>query len=159
MKIAFVCVGKPKGPIAAAIDEYEKRIARYFRFEAHEVKETPSRGAPVRQVMQEEGERLLARVPAHHDLVALNRLGRPLTSTDLADEIEAAGVNGVSGITFVVGGAHGLSDEVLRRADRQVSLSALTLPHDLARLVLTEQIYRAGTIIRGEPYHKALDRP
>lgn len=154
MKLSIVCVGRPRGSIGAAIEDYERRIGRYFRFEVREVKETPGRGIPATQVIHDEGGRLLARVPVHDELVALHRPGFPLTSEGLATQLEEAALHSVPGLAFVIGGAYGLSDEVLGRAGRHVSLSSLTLPHELARLVLVEQLYRAGTIIRGEPYHK-----
>lgn len=154
MKLSVVSVGKPKGPSADAITVYEKRIGHYFPFEVIEVKETVHRSQPVFQVVDEEGERVLARLPGHHELVALDRTGKEWSSEELARYLNDAGIRGTAGISFVIGGAYGLSQALLHRADHRLSLSAMTLPHDLARLVLAEQIYRAGTIIRGEPYHK-----
>lgn len=154
MKVSVLSVGKPKGPAADAIAAYEKRIGHYFPFEVIEVKETVHRSQQASQVVEEEGERVLARIPGHHDLVALDRTGTGWSSEELARYLNDAGVRGTAGVSFVIGGAYGLSQGVLRRSDHRLALSAMTLPHDLARLVLTEQIYRAGTIIRGEPYHK-----
>jgi 23S rRNA (pseudouridine1915-N3)-methyltransferase len=104
--------------------------------------------------MAAEGERLLAKVPDGFELIALDRKGVEWSSERLARHIELLGVNARPGIALMIGGAFGLAPEVLDRADRLLSLSAMTLPHELARLVITEQIYRAGTIQRGEPYHK-----
>ncbi len=154
MKITLVCVGYPRGPIADAISVYEQRIAHYFGFEAIEIKETPHRRRPVDEVIADEGERLLARVPGGAKVIVLHRPGRHWSSEAFADHLREAGVRGIPAVTFLIGGAYGLSPAVLERADLELSLSAMTLPHELARLVLTEQIYRAGTIIRGEPYHK-----
>lgn len=156
MKVSIVAVGTPRGPIAEAIAEYEKRVGRYFRFEAVVVKESRNVGQPVTELLADEGSRILARVPAQNHLVALHRLGKSWSSEELAGHLQEAAVGGVTGISFVVGGAFGLAPEVLDRAVRHLSLSAMTLPHDLARLVLTEQLYRAGTIGRGEPYHKTI---
>ncbi len=156
MKIAIVAVGNPRGPIAEAIAEYERRVNRYFRFEAIVVKESRNVGQPVADLLAEEGSRILARVPAQNHLVALHRLGKSWSSEELAHYLQEAAVGGVTGISFVVGGAFGLAPAVLDRADHRLSLSAMTLPHDLARLVLAEQLYRAGTIGRGEPYHKTI---
>jgi 23S rRNA (pseudouridine1915-N3)-methyltransferase len=154
VKVTIVCVGFPKGPIAEAIADYERRIPHYFGFEAIVVKETPHRGQPVERVVAEEGERLLARVPDGAKVIALDRPGGPTGSEALSNRFRDAMVEGAPGFTFVIGGAYGLSRAVLDRSDEAMSLSTMTLPHELARLVLTEQIYRAGTIMRGEPYHK-----
>ncbi len=154
MRISIVSVGQPRGPLADAIAGYEKRAGRYFRVDAVEVKETRNVGQPVAELLADEGTRILARVPAQNQLVALHRPGKAWSSEELAAYFLEAAVGGVSGISFVVGGAFGIAQAVLERAQRHLSLSSMTLPHDLARLVLTEQIYRAGTIGRGEPYHK-----
>jgi len=155
MKVAIVCVGRPRGALARAIEEYEVRIGRYFSLDVVEVKEAGGPSRTVDRRVAEEGERLLARVPGQHELVALHRPGKPWSSEELAQHLANAALRSVPGVSFVIGGAFGLSTAVLERAAFHVSLSAMTLPHELARLVLTEQIYRAGTIQRGEPYHKA----
>lgn len=154
MKVSLVSVGRPRPPLADAIAQYESRIGHYFSFETHEVKEGGKRGDPVARVVDEEGERLLARVPRQNEVVALHRPGRPWSSERLASYLSEAALRSLPGVTFVIGGAFGLSRTVIDRADQLISLSAMTLPHELARLLLTEQIYRAGTILRGEPYHK-----
>lgn len=158
MKVMTIAVGRPKGDLAAAIALYEGRASRYFSFEAVEVKEQRARHGDARQVMDEEGKRLLARVPSGVELVALHRGGRAWSSEQLASYLAGLAVRASPGAAFVIGGAFGLSETVLDRSDHRLSLSAFTLPHELARLVLTEQIYRAGTIARGEPYHKAIER-
>jgi 23S rRNA (pseudouridine1915-N3)-methyltransferase len=155
MKLSVVAVGRVKGAIAEAIADYEARLGRYFPFESHEVKEEPYRGrgdAP--RVRDEEGKRLLARVPAGARVIALHETGRGWSSQQLADHLAKLQVDSSPGAAFLVGGAYGLSDDILSRAAHTLSLGAHTLPHELARLVLTEQLYRAGTILRGEPYHK-----
>jgi 23S rRNA (pseudouridine1915-N3)-methyltransferase len=155
MKLILLAVGRARGPVADAIAEYEKRAGRYFPFEAVEVKEEAFRKpGDAARVRDEEGKRLLARVPAGAEIVALHETGRQWTSQQLSDYLQELGVRGSPGAAFVIGGAYGLSDEILARARHQLSLSAFTLPHELARLVLAEQLYRAGTIARGEPYHK-----
>ena len=159
MRVAVLTVGKARGPLAEPLAEYETRAARYFSFETREVREESSAGGrPAAQVRDEEGKRLLARLPEGHELVALHRGGRALSSEELAAYLDRAANNAVAGVAFAIGGAFGLSDELLKRATLLLSLSAMTLPHDLARLVLAEQIYRAGTILRGEPYHKCASR-
>jgi 23S rRNA (pseudouridine1915-N3)-methyltransferase len=154
VRITVLCVGRPRGVVGDLVREYEARIERYFRFEAIEVKEASGRGRPVAEQIDEEGERLLARLPAQVELVALHRPGTPWSSDQLARHLSQAALHGAPGIAFAIGGAFGLSTALLARADRLLSLSGMTLPHELARLILVEQLYRAGTITRGEPYHK-----
>lgn len=158
MKVMLLAVGRPKGELAGPIAMYEERARRYFSFETVEVKEFRSRRGEATRAMEEEGRSLLARVPPGVELVALHREGRPWSSVRLAEYLAELSVRASPGAAFVIGGAFGLSDEILRRADHKLSLSALTMPHELARLVLAEQIYRAGTIARGEPYHKGAER-
>lgn len=141
--------------LAEAVGEYEGRLRHYFAFEAVEVKEEPHRRAgDAGRVREEEGKRLLARVRPGAEVVALHETGRQWSSDRLSRWLSELALRGSPGASFLIGGAYGLSDEVLRSAQHQLSLSAFTLPHELARLVLTEQLYRAGTISRGEPYHK-----
>lgn len=158
MKITLLCVGRPRGPIREAITSFEARVGHYFNFTIVEVKETSYRGQPVAQLMEEEGERLLARVPPGSEVVALDRSGTQWSSEALSQYLIDAAVQSIPAITFIIGGAYGLSTEVRARADRRLSLSAMTLPHEMARLLLTEQLYRAGTMARGEPYHKGSRR-
>ena len=158
MKILLLSVGKVRGLLAEPVAEFETRAGRYFPLEVREVKEEPAtRSRPAEQVKDEEGKRLLARLPPGYDLVALHRKGRSWSSDQLAAYLDGLATRAVPGVAFAIGGALGLSDEVLARANQLLSLSGMTLPHELARLVCTEQIYRAGTILRGEPYHKGSD--
>lgn len=155
MKLTLLSIGRAKGPVADAVADYEARIRRYFSFDSAELKEeTYRKPGDATRVRDEEGKRLLAKVPAGAEVVALHETGRQWSSERLAAYLQELAVRASPGAAFVVGGAYGLSDEILRRADHQLSLSAFTLPHELARLVLAEQLYRAGTIGRGEPYHK-----
>ena len=155
MKIVVAAVGRPRGPAAELIAEYEGRAKRYFPLETVEVKEEAFRRAgDAARVRDEEGKRLLARVPAGAEVVALHETGKQWTSPQLSAYLEELGVRGSPGAAFLIGGAYGLSDDILGRARHTLSLSAMTMPHEIARLVLAEQLYRAGTLIRGEPYHK-----
>lgn len=159
MKLQLICVGRPRGPIAETIADYEQRITHYFTsFETIEVKEASGRGQNSDRVLREEGERILARVPAQNQLVVLHRPGKRWSSEQLAAHLGELALRSAPGVTFAIGGAYGLSPEVLARSDLQLSLSAMTLPHEMARLILTEQLYRAGTIARNEPYHKGSGR-
>lgn len=154
MRIVIVCVGKPRDPsIGAAIGAYEARAARYWPLVVHEVREEPARSATADLVREREGVRLLDQLPAGGTVVACDERGTTMTSAEFAQwlqrEREAA-----RDVAFVLGGAYGLAAAVRERATRTVGLAPWTLPHELARLVLAEQLYRAGTIVRGEPYHK-----
>lgn len=155
MKVALVVVGRVRGMMDAPVAEFERRARRYFPLEVVEVKEeSASRGRTSQQVMEEEGKRLLARVPTGAEVVALDRRGAAWSSERLAHYLDELAIRASPGAAFLIGGAFGLSEEVLARADHRLSLSALTFPHELARLMMAEQLYRAGTILRGEPYHK-----
>jgi 23S rRNA (pseudouridine1915-N3)-methyltransferase len=159
MRLLLVAVGRARGPVAEAVAAYEGRIAHYFPFEAVEVREESHRGSgDEKRVVSEEGSRLLSRVPAGYRVAALDEEGRRFTSEALAAEVGALRDRGVPGVALLIGGAYGLSAAVLDRAELRLSLSDLTLPHELARLILAEQLYRAGTILRGEPYHKGPPR-
>ncbi len=153
MKVLVAAVGSTgRGPVPEAIREYEERASRYFDFEAVEVR--AGGGGEAGEVRRREGGRLLDRVSDELQWFALTRSGRGMRSRRLARYLEELGTYGRAGAAFLVGGAHGLDERVLQRARYRLSISPMTLPHALARLVLTEQIYRAGTIARGEPYHK-----
>ena len=155
MRVIVVVVGRVKGPLSAAVAEYEKRARRYWRLEVVEVGAGgPGRSAPPEAVRAAEAERIIAKIPNGFDVVALTRMGSVMDSRELTAYLEGLGIRSSPGAAFVVGGAFGLGDAVLDRAARSVSLSGMTLPHEMARLLLAEQLYRAGTILRGEPYHK-----
>lgn len=142
----------------SAIAEYEQRAARYWNLETIEVKEERAvRGLPEEQIRAKESERLLKRVPNGADVFALTRTGDAFSSDRFARYLSELARHGSADAVFLIGGALGLHDAVLRSADRRIRLSTFTLPHDMARLLLMEQLYRAGTIVRGEPYHKGGD--
>lgn len=153
MKLAVAAVGSPRPPgVARAVREYEERARRYFRLEVAEVSTGGTGDAAAAR--DREGLELLRRVPEDLRLFALTREGKALTSRGLARHLDRMATYGRPGAAFLVGGAHGLGAAVHEAADHRLSLSPMTLPAGLARLVLTEQIYRAGTLLRGEPYHK-----
>jgi 23S rRNA (pseudouridine1915-N3)-methyltransferase len=155
MKLTLVAVGSPSRLVDPAIREFETRAARYWKLETVDIApEKASKNRPVTEVRSAEAERIRAAVPDGTELVALTRTGSTWSSRDLAQYLNRLAVGGTAGATFVVGGAYGLDRQLIREARTQLSLSPMTLPHDLARLLLAEQLYRAGTIIRGEPYHK-----
>jgi 23S rRNA (pseudouridine1915-N3)-methyltransferase len=155
MKLIVAAVGKPRNAaLAAAIEEYESRAAKYWPLEVHEVREERggARGAPVSIVQEKEAERLVSRVDGA-TVVACDERGTTMTSTKFAKFVQDARER-ARDLAFVIGGAYGLADSLRDRAQTRLALAPWTLPHELARLVLAEQLYRAGTIIRGEPYHK-----
>lgn len=159
MQIQIAAVGKLKEKyLVQGIAEYTKRLAPYARLTITEVPdekapETMS-AAEAEQVKLREGERLLAALRPEAYVVALAIDGELWTSEQLARSLDQLATYGRSQVAFVVGGSLGLSEPVLRRADQLLSLGRLTLPHQLVRLVLVEQVYRAFKINRGEPYHK-----
>lgn len=155
MKVQILAVGKVKSPLASAVAEYERRAARYWKISVQELPSgTKGTAGDSDSVMKVEGQRILARIPEDFEVVALTRSGLGMDSRGLARYLERGAVNASAGVAFVVGGAYGLAEAVLSRAQRKLALSPMTLPHQVARLVLAEQLYRAGTISRGEPYHK-----
>ena len=155
MRCIVAAVGKPRDRhLAAAIDEYETRAARYWPLDVVEVREASGRGVSAADAQAREGARLLERVAPGALVVACDERGDRLTSTQFATLLSSAR-DRAQDVTFVIGGAYGLSDDVRARAARLIQLAPWTLPHEMARLVLAEQLYRAGTIVRGEPYHKS----
>lgn len=152
MKVNIVCVGSVKEKFFVdAINEYLKRLTRFANVKIIEVDEA-SKLTNLEQKSKQEGEWLLAKCSGV--VVALDGGGKMLSSPEIAEYIHKKEVNGESTISFVVGGSNGLSKEVLSRADLILSFGKITFPHQLFRVVLTEQIYRAFTIIDGLPYHK-----
>ena len=156
MKISVLVVGRSRGPLASAVRAFEERAARYWKLDVVEVRAGGGRGRALDPafVRDSEGERLGRRIPAGSEIWALTRGGSGLSSGDFARLLGSRATEGRGGVTFLVGGAFGLAPALLSRADRLLALSEMTLPHEFARLLLAEQLYRAGTILRGEPYHK-----
>lgn len=155
MKVQIVAVGRVKGSLEPGVADYEERAGRYWKLEVVEVDAGASgRDPSPERVRAAESERILARIPDGFEVFALTREGRPLGSRDLARRLSESMVRAVPGVSYVIGGAFGLDRTVVQRASRRLSLSSMTLPHEMARLVLAEQLYRAGTILRNEPYHK-----
>lgn len=151
MKFRLLVIGRPRDrALAPAIARYEERAGRYWPLDVVELREDSGRDAAV--VRRREGERLLAAATGC-TLVVCDERGEALDSTGFA-ACMLAWREAARDVALVIGGAHGLSPEVRAAAARQLALAAWTLPHELARLVLVEQLYRAGTIVRREPYHK-----
>jgi 23S rRNA (pseudouridine1915-N3)-methyltransferase len=155
MRVLVAVVGRSKNAgLATAAADYEARAARYWPLELVEVREEPARGGLGEALVRErEGERLAARLPPGAHLVVCDPGGDSMTSERFSAWLQGLRERGRD-VAFVIGGAYGLSDALRARAATRLSLAPWTLPHELARLVLAEQLYRAGTIVRGEPYHK-----
>lgn len=154
MKIQLLSIGRPRdAALAAAIREYEQRAGRYWPLESVEVREEPARALGPEEVRRREGERLLERCGPTAYVVACDERGSLMDSRRFAHFLQDARER-AQDVAFVIGGAHGLHEEVRARARTTLAFCSWTLPHELARLVLAEQLYRAGTIVRGEPYHK-----
>ena len=154
MRLVVAVVGKPRDRhLAAAIDEYETRAARYWPLDVHEVREERATGIPVDKVKEREAIRLSEKVPERAQTVACEIGGKSLNSAEFAEFLRTAREQDRD-LAFLIGGAFGLASGVTTGSTMRLSLAPWTLPHEIARLVLVEQIYRAGTIVRGEPYHK-----
>jgi len=154
VKITLLSVGSMKRSILAEpLADYTGRIARYLPFEMIEVRDAPAskKTTPV-EASRTEGERILSRIRPGDYVVALDERGRGFTSNKFAKFLAARMNEGLKNVTFVVGGAWGLDPTVIERADLVLRLSDMIMPHELARVVCAEQVYRALTIIRGEPY-------
>jgi len=159
MRINVVCVGKIKEKyFTMAIDEYSKRLSRYCKLNIIELpdEKTPDNASEAEelQIKKKEGERILSHIKDQEYVIALAIQGKMLDSVELANKIASLGTYGDSQITFVIGGSLGLADDVLKRANMKLSFSPMTFPHQLMRVVLLEQVYRAYRINCGEPYHK-----
>ncbi len=159
MKITIVCVGKVKEKFfREAVSEYEKRLSRYCRFDIVEVadEKTPEGAGSLQeeQIREKEGRRILEKLREDAFVCTLEINGKRLSSEELARWMEKLTIGGTSHIMFVIGGSLGLHESVSRRADLRLSFSDMTFPHQLMRVILTEQVYRAFRIIHGEPYHK-----
>lgn len=159
MNITVISVGKLKEKyLKQGIEEYTKRLGSYCKMQLLEV---PDEKAPetlsekeMEQIKEKEGERILSKIKESDVVIAMAIEGDLVSSEQLAKEIDEYGIRGKSSIVFVIGGSLGLSDAVKKRANRKVSFGRITLPHQLMRLVLVEQIYRVFRINAGHAYHK-----
>lgn len=159
MKITVVCVGKIKEKFYKdAINEYAKRLSKYCKLEIIEVpdEKTPDGASDkvCESIMEKEGERILSHINQNAYVIALAIEGREYDSINFAKQIDKLGVEGKSNIVFVIGGSLGIHNKIKASADLLLSFSNMTFPHQLMRVILLEQIYRAYRIINNEPYHK-----
>lgn len=158
-KITVVCVGKIKEKyFTMAIDEYSKRLSRYCKLEIIELadEKTPDNASPAEEdaIKLKEADRILKNIRDDAYVITLEIQGKMMDSVELSDKIEQLAVMGKSNVIFVIGGSLGLHSSVSSKADYKLSFSRMTFPHQLMRVVLLEQIYRAFRISCNEPYHK-----
>lgn len=153
MKITVIAVGKTSTPeISRLIDGYLQRIGHYIGFELVELPD--ARGCCDSESQKRaEGDAILKRLTAADTVVLLDERGREMTSVEFARFLEGRMNAGIKRLVFIIGGPYGFSQEVYSRADRLLGLSQMTFTHEMVRLFFTEQVYRAMTILRGEPYH------
>jgi 23S rRNA (pseudouridine1915-N3)-methyltransferase len=155
VKLRLLCVGRlSEGYLREGCALFQERLRRYLPVVVEEIKEHKAGGrGDLPRTVASEGEQLLARIPQGAFVIVLDERGQGLTSAGLAGLLEQHMVAGTSEWVLIIGGAHGLSEGVRQRANLVLSLSSLTYPHQIVRLLLLEQLYRGCTIIRNEPYH------
>lgn len=159
MQITIISVGKLKEKyLKQGIAEFEKRLTSYCKLQFIEVNDEQAPESmsekEVEQVKGKEGERILSKIKETQHVIALDLGGKQRTSEQFAEELEQLSIHGKSQIAFIIGGSNGLSKEVLQRANDTISFSKMTFPHQLMKLILVEQVYRAFRIMKGAPYHK-----
>jgi 23S rRNA (pseudouridine1915-N3)-methyltransferase len=155
MKISLIIIGKQKaGPHKELCEEYFKRLKSDISFKIIELIETPFHSTAEKdKVLKTETEKIKKTIPAGSFLIVLDAAGKTFTSEKFAEQIDRLSEGGARPLTIIIGGPLGLSDEIKKEADLLLSLSLMTMPHDLARVVLLEQLYRAGTILKGKVYN------
>lgn len=159
MQIEIVAVGKIKEKyLNLGINEFTKRLSPYCKLGITEISDqpTPDNASTAEElaIKKKEGEKILGKIKDQSYVIVLAIEGKMLSSEDLAAQMDKLAVTGNSHVTFIIGGSLGLSEDVLKRANLLMSFSKMTFPHQLMRLFLLEQVYRAFRINRGEPYHK-----
>ena len=160
LKINIICIGKIKEKyFTDAVNEYEKRLTAFCKFSVIELNEERIRSntpndSQIAEVIEAEGKRILQKIGTSDYVAAMCIEGKLLSSEELSETLDKAALSGKSTVDFIIGGSYGLSDEVKRRADLRLSMSKMTFPHQLARVILSEQIYRAFEISTNGKYHK-----
>lgn len=154
MKFRLVCVGRlAEDWLKQGVAEYLARLQRHYAFEVIELKEDQGSQKDLVTLLRREGQRICEKIPTNSFTLVLDEKGKPCTSEALAIQLQQDMLHGAKDWCLVIGGPYGLDDAVRQRADQLLSLSKMTLTHQMARLLLLEQLYRCGTIIRNEPYH------
>ena len=154
MKIVLLTVGKTDVPwVKAGLDMYSERLAHYVRFELKEIPELKNAGALSEAQIKEKEGALILKAAGSSEIILLDEHGREFRSVEFADELRKRLNRGGRDLVYVVGGAYGFSDEVYAAASSSISLSKMTFSHQMVRTIFAEQLYRAFTIMKGEPYH------
>ncbi|MDZ7292327.1 MAG: 23S rRNA (pseudouridine(1915)-N(3))-methyltransferase RlmH [candidate division KSB1 bacterium] len=155
LRVRLIAIGKLRGSIwLPAATEYGHRLQRYINFDLVEVRDAVGKGLPDAAARAEEGKAIAALLESGNYLIVLDREGKSFGSELFAQFLQRQMDAGIRRMDFIIGGPVGLASEIIAKANLRLSLSAMTLPHELARIMLLEQLYRAFTILRGEPYHK-----
>ena len=158
MKVTLICVGKVKEEFYRdAIKEYEKRLGAYIKLNTIEISDEKVKvenDSEIALAMEKEGNNILSKIKDNQYVITLEILGKNLSSEEFASKIDNLMLTGKSDVTLVIGGSYGLSDSVKKRSDFALSFSRMTFPHQMMRVVLLEQVYRAYRIITGASYHK-----
>lgn len=155
MKITFLCIGKTgKKFLEEGEEEYLNRLKHYVKIDRIELSDLKNaRKFTKEQIKKEEGILFLNKIPQGDELILLDEQGKQFSSVEFSDFLNKKTINGVRGVTFLVGGAYGFSNEIYERANGKISLSKMTFSHQMIRMIFFEQLYRAYTIMKGEPYH------
>ena len=158
MKVTLICVGKVKEKFYRdAIKEYEKRLGAYIKLNTIEINDEKVKvenSSEIAIAMDKEGKNILSKIKDNQYVITLEILGKNLSSEDFAEKINNLMLTGNSDVVLVIGGSYGLSDEVKKRSNYALSFSKMTFPHQMMRVILLEQVYRAYRIITGASYHK-----
>ena len=158
MKVTLICVGKVKEKFYRdAIKEYEKRLGAYIKLNTIEISDEKVKvenDSEIALSMEKEGNNILSKIKDNQYVITLEILGKNLSSEEFASKIDNLMITGKSDVALVIGGSYGLSDSVKKRSDFALSFSRMTFPHQMMRVVLLEQVYRAYRIITGASYHK-----
>ena len=158
MKVTLICVGKVKEKFYRdAIKEYEKRLGAYIKLNTIEINDEKVKvenDSEIALAMEKEGNNILWKIKDTQYVITLEILGKSISSGQFADKIDNLMLTGKSDVVLVIGGSYGLSDSVKKRSDYALSFSKMTFPHQMMRVVLLEQVYRAYRIITGASYHK-----
>lgn len=155
MKLTFICIGKTgKQFLELGETEYLNRLKHYTKIERIEIPDLKNaKKLNVEQVKKMEGEEILSKIPTGNDVILLDERGEQLSSVDFSNFLQKKFNLGGKGLTFIVGGAYGFSEDVYAKATSKISLSKMTFSHQMIRMIFFEQVYRAFTILKGEPYH------
>lgn len=160
LRINIICIGKIKEKyFTDAINEYAKRLSAFCKFQIVELAEEKIRSnipniSQIEEVIESEGKRIMQKINAGDYVVAMCIEGKMLSSEELSKTLDGVQINGKSTVDFIIGGSYGLSQAIKSRADLRLSMSKMTFPHQMARMILSEQIYRAFEISTNGKYHK-----